>query len=311
MAYKLSEINKRVLADPAEFTAECEAVFNGNVINTAEKIAAHSAVSPLVLLSGPSSAGKTTTANKICDALKKHGIRAHTISLDNYFFTFNPETAPKTKKGEYDFESPLCLDMALLNEHFRLLALGEEVNIPYFSFPDQARQESRATPMRLGTDAVAIFEGIHALNDAITAASPAAFKLYINARSNIDESGKTLFKSTWTRLVRRVVRDERFRGTRAQLTLDMWANVRRGEKKYISPFKNRADVIFDTSMPYEIPVMKNFANASLIEVPSGSERYEELRGILPALSRFEALDEKHVPEDSILREFIGGGKYAY
>lgn len=154
--------------------------------------------------------------------------------------------------------------------------------------------------------------GIHALNDEIAAYCPDAFRLYISARSVVvDDDGNEVFKGTWMRLLRRLVRDSNFRGTPAAATLDMWANVRRGEKRFISPFKERANLMFDSSFPCEVSIMKNFAEPLLAAVPEGAERYAEIRSILPALERFETIDPALLAPESMLREFIGGGVYSY
>ena len=311
--YLIDNINRRIASDPAEFAHECEAIFNRKVAETAAAIYEQTMAvgSHVVLLSGPSGSGKTTTAQKICDALENLGVHAHTVSLDKYFVTFNPETAPRTEDGELDRESPLCLDIDLLNTHFHLLELGEEVIIPHFNFCIQARDPSMAMPLKLKHDEIVIFEGIHALNDMLADEHPNAFKLYISARSDITRGSEVQFKRTWTRLLRRVVRDELFRGTGVMQTLTMWANIRHGEKSYISPFKYKADLLFDSSMEYEVPVLKNYALKAFSEVPDGIERLDELRALLPALMEFEEVDPAVVPPDSILREFIGGGVYEH
>ena len=165
--------------------------------------------------------------------------------------------------------------------------------------------------IKLGKDEVVIFEGIHALNDMITQRPKGAFKLYISARSDVSFEGKVVFKRTWFRLVRRMVRDHNFRGTDPARTMGMWANVRRGEKTYISPFKDKADLRLDTSMAYEPAVFNQTATKLFQSVPEGIERFEELRAVLPAIQLFGDVDEKFVPKDSLLREFMGGGIYEY
>ena len=307
--YNIDEINKRAANDPKGFALECEAIYNRKVMEAAAGISERSELSRVVFLSGPSGSGKTTTALKICDAIKNLVIHAHTISMDMYFLASDREEAPRTDDGEHDLESPYCLDLELLNEHFRDLDRGEEVIIPHFCFNIQDRDTSKGKPLRLGKDEIVIFEGIHALNDMLADGHPNAFKLYISARSDIERDHEVCFKRTWTRLLRRVVRDELFRGMGALRTLTMWATVRDGEKKYISPFKYKADLLFDSSMAYEVPIMKKFAIKAIEEVPDGTKRLEELRSVLPALKEFEEIDSKHVPPESILREFIGGGIY--
>ena len=309
--YYIAEINDRAVCDPEGFARECEAIFNRKVDEVAAMISERLTNSRVVFLSGPSGSGKTTTAKKICDALEGIGIHAHTVSLDRYFIEPSLEKASRPFGGELDLESPHRLDLELLVNHFRMLDNGEEVIVPHFSFKMQARDPARAEPLRLGNDEAVIFEGIHALNDMLAYEHPHAFKLYISARSDIKNGGEICFKRTWTRLLRRVVRDELFRGTGASETLRMWANVRRGEKEYISPFKYKADLLFDSSMQYEVPVMKRFALDIFDNIPDNTERIDELRELLPELMKFEEIDPAVVPPASILREFIGGGVYTY
>jgi len=308
--YSIETINKRANEDPKGFALECEAIYNRKVMEAAAGISERSEHSRVVFLSGPSGSGKTTTALKICDAIKNLGIYAHTISMDMYFLASDREAAPRTDDGEHDLESPYCLDLELLNEHYHSLDRGDEVEIPYFCFNKQDRDSERSKPLKLSRDEIVIFEGIHALNDMLADEHPNAFKLYISARSDIEENHVVCFKRTWTRLLRRVVRDELFRGMGASRTLKMWANVREGEKKYISPFKYKADLLFDSSMAYEVPIMKKLAYKAISEVPDGTDRLEELRALLPALMEFEEIDSAVVPPESILREFIGGGIYS-
>ena len=173
------------------------------------------------------------------------------------------------------------------------------------------RNDHMGTPLRLKKNEIAIFEGIHALNDDCAGRNPAATCLYISARSNVNDGAALRFKGTWMRLTRRAVRDYSFRGTGVADTLEMWANVRRGEKLYISPYKNRADIIFDSSLPYEVSVMKNFALPLLQAVPEENARRGELLELIEAFQWFEPIDPELVPVDSLLREFIGGGSYKY
>ncbi|MCL2200799.1 MAG: nucleoside kinase [Oscillospiraceae bacterium] len=309
--YCIEEINSRIKSDPAAFAAECEAIYSRKVMEAAGMIKERAEFSSVVFLSGPSGSGKTTTALKICSALENLGIKAATVSLDKYYLPASRESAPLQENGELDLESPFCLDLDLLNSHFRSLDKGEEVIIPHFSFKLQARDPAKHKPMRLGRGEIVIFEGIHALNDMLCGEHPDAFKLYISARSDIEKDGKILFKRTWTRLLRRIVRDENFRGTGASETLKMWANVREGEKKYISPFKHKADILFDSAMPYEVSILKHFAQPALAGIPGESDRFEEMQDLLLALGEFEEMDTSFVPLESILREFIGGGAYKY
>ena len=311
MAYQLQEINDRIRSDVTAFLEECDQNYRQRISLAADKIVANLERSPLVLLSGPSGSGKTTTALKIEEELERRGVHSRAIAMDNYFRTLNRETAPRTPEGDIDYESPRCLDMELLDRHFTALSRGEEVVVPKFEFARQMRNDNRGTPLRLGKNEIAIFEGIHALNDDIAGRHPEAIKLYISARSDVNEGAQLRFKGTWMRLTRRAVRDYRFRGTGVAETLAMWANVRRGEKLYISPYKNRADIIFDSSLPYEVSVMKNYAKPILEAVPEENARRSELLDLIAAFDWFEPIDPALVARDSLLREFIGGGSYHY
>ena len=310
--FELSEINEALRTDPKGFLDACDAQYSAKVERAADLIAMRVSICPIVLLSGPSGSGKTTTAMKISEALAARGIRSQSLSMDNYYRTYNPKTSPKTPDGKDDLESPECLNLDLLGEHLRALAAGRTIRQPLYNFATRIQAGPIGKPMRLKENEVAVCEGIHALNDEIFAHCPGAFRLYISARSNVqDENGKMIFKGTWMRLMRRLVRDNNFRGTDAAGTLDMWANVRRGEKKFISPFKERADLKFDTAFPCEVSIMKHYVQPLLEAVPEGAERYDEIRSILPALELFEDVDPDLLAPESMLREFIGGGVYHY
>ena len=314
MAYQLEEINRRLKEDPAEFVAECDGVYQKRLETAADRILERMKVSPIVLLSGPSGSGKTTTALKLEQELERRGVQTHTISMDNYFKTLNRRTVPRNAEGDIDYESPKLLDMDLLDETFTKLSRGEWVIVPKFEFARQMRNDSRGTPLKLDKNEIAIFEGIHALNDDISGRHPEATTLYISARSNILEGEALRFKGTWMRISRRAVRDYNFRGTDLVETLSMWYNVRRGEKAYISPFKGRANVIIDSSLRYEVPVFANYADplrAAVERVPADNERRAELESMVEAFRYFQPLDPALVPADSLIREFIGGGIYEY
>ena len=314
MPYQLSEINDKIRKDPAAFLAECDAHYQERIHTAVDTILERMKVSPIVLLSGPSGSGKTTTAMKLEQELERRGVNSHTISLDNYFKTLNRKTAPRTPEGDIDYESPLLLDMELLDDTFSRLSRGEWVIVPHFEFARQMRNDSRGTPLKLEKNEIAIFEGIHALNDDIAGRHPEATTLYISARSDILEGEALRFKGTWMRITRRAVRDCNFRGTDLVETLSMWYNVRRGEKLHISPFKGRANVIIDSSLRYEVPLFTNYADAlraAVEEVPADNQRRAELEAMVDAFRYFQPLSSDLVPADSLLREFIGGGSYHY
>ena len=307
MAISLKALNEAVRNDPAAFAAECDAAYAKKVLTAAEKIANHRAESHIILLSGPSGSGKTTTALKIEEQLENMGIETHAIAMDNYFNTVDPETAPRNRDGEIDYESPFCLDVDLLNRHFSMLDRGETIHIPKYEFARQMRSDIMSHPLRLGEDELAIFEGIHALNDIIVGKNPKAFKLYIAARSNlVDEDGTVVFQHSWLRLCRRIVRDYQFRGSNADFTLKMWPNVSRGEKLYISPYKESADIMFDSLLPFEFSVLKPIV-VPLLEEELG--RHPVVEDILRGFEKIEAMDEKYVAPESLAREFLGGSTY--
>ena len=308
MAYSLKQLNEGIRSDPQAFVDECDAAFHKKVETAAQKIAGHRAESRIILLSGPSGSGKTTTALKIEEVLDNSGVETHTISMDNYFNTIDPDTAPRNREGNIDYESPFCLDVDLLNRHFAMLDRGETIHVPKYEFARQMRSDILSQPMRLGPDELAIFEGIHALNDIIVGKNPRAFKLYIAARSSLrDEDGSVVFDHAWLRLCRRIVRDYQFRGSDAAFTLKMWSNVRRGEKLYISPYKENANLMFDSSLAFEFAVLKPMVVPLLEAVPAG--KYSVVDDMLRGFEKIEPLDSKYVAPDSLAREFIGGSIY--
>ena len=308
MPYSLTRLNEAVRSDPAAFARECDAAFAKKVENAAKKIADHRGESHVVLLSGPSGSGKTTTALKIEERLRNMGIETHTISMDDYFKTMDPETAPRNRYGEIDFESPFFLDVDLLNRHFAMLDRGETIHVPKYEFARQMRSDIMSQPLRLGPDDLAIFEGIHALNDIIVGKNPHAFRLYIAARSNlVDDDGNIVFQHAWLRLCRRLVRDYQFRGCDAGFTLKLWDNVCRGEKLYISPYKENAHIMFDSSLAFEFAVLKPVVVPLLEAIPAG--KYAVVDDMLRGFARIEAMDEKYVAPDSLAREFLGGSTY--
>ena len=308
MPYSLTRLNEAVRSDPGAFARECDAAFAKKVENAAGRIAEHRRESRVILLSGPSGSGKTTTALKIEERLRNMGIETHTISMDDYFKTMDPETAPRNRYGEIDFESPFFLDVDLLNRHFAMLDRGETIHVPKYEFARQMRSDIMCHPLRLGPDDLAIFEGIHALNDIIVGKNPHAFRLYIAARSNlVDDDGNIVFQHAWLRLCRRLVRDYQFRGCDAGFTLKLWDNVCRGEKLYISPYKENAHIMFDSSLAFEFAVLKPMVVPLLEAIPAG--KYAVVDDMLRGFEKIEAMDEKYVAPDSLAREFLGGSTY--
>lgn len=308
MAYDLTNVNFRTVTDKLGFMAECDQGYKDKVAKAADLIADNRKNSPIVLLSGPSGSGKTTTSMNIAEELKRRGISTHYVAMDDYFKTVDA-SSPRTESGELDLESPLCVDMELMREHFEKLEKGERIFVPRYEFSRRMRDSGFSKSIKLGKDEIVIFEGIHALNGMIADYFPEAFKLYISARSDVEFNGEIMFKRTWFRLMRRMVRDYKFRGSPPAETMSMWANVRRGEKLYISPYKDKANYQFDTSLAYEPAVYVNMATELFMSIPEGIERFDELKTILPALQMFGEIDEADVAADALIREFIGGGIY--
>ena len=311
MSYQLSEINEAVRRDPGKFAADCDADYAKKVNAAARAVSARRDRSHVILLSGPSGSGKTTTAMRIEDVLDHSGVETYTISMDNYFRTVDPETSPRALNGDYDFETPFCLDVELLNKHFSMLDRDEAIDIPKYDFNLHARLDGVVSQtLKLGPDEMAIFEGIHALNDVIVGKNPNAFKLYIAARSNIvDDNGAVVFRHGWMRLCRRIIRDFKFRGNPAARTLQLYANVSRGERLYITPYKENADLLFDSSLACECSVLKPFVVPLLKEVDL--EAYPLVRDILEGYEQIEEMDSKYLADNSLSREFIGGSALAY
>lgn len=309
---KISEVNARAVADPEGFITQSEADYSFQIDNAVQTIIDRMKGSPIVMLSGPSGSGKTTSAFRLKEKLIATGITAHTISLDNYFHTLDIRKAPRTPNGDLDLESPLCLDIELINEHFDSLQSGEEIKIPRYDFIRKERSASRCTKLSLGPNEIAIFEGIHALNDQISGPHPLATRLYISASTDFyDDVGTKVFDRTWLRLMRRVVRDNSFRGSDAAYTIEMWKNVLRGEHLYIDPYKDKADVLINSAMPYEVCLFKHFAEPLFRALPEGSGPAEEIEEIVLALEKFVDIPVYPVPGNSIIREFIGGSIYDY
>jgi uridine kinase len=309
--FEFSDIRQKIAADPRGFIAECDHTLNGRITRASASVATKSKQRPVVLLAGPSGSGKTTTAHKLAEELTWIGIGARVVSMDNYFLTVDKDTHPRDEKGNIDYESPNCLDIPLLNSHFDALTAGREVLVPYFDFASQRRDMDRAGPLRLGKEEVVIFEGIHALNPLLLGGCPEnKCRVYVSGRANVRDGSALMYKGTWLRLTRRLIRDAKFRGWDGGTTMKVWANVRRGEKKHISPYKNSADITIDTALPYEVPVLRDFTLDFFREVPADAERFDELSQIAPLLEQFPSLPSGWVSRRALVREFIGQGDEA-
>mgnify|MGYP001295817348 CR=1 FL=1 len=264
----------------------------------------------IVLIAGPSSSGKTTFAQRLGIQLKINGLKPVTISVDNYFV--ERKDTPKDKDGNYDFESIEAIDLNLFNDHLTKLLNGEEIEMPEFDF-HVGTKRYKGKKMRLEEDQILVIEGIHCLNDRLTAKIPKEnkFKIYISALTVLNMDYFNRISTTDNRLVRRIVRDYKFRGYSAIHTLKSWASVNRGEEQNIFPFQEEADAMFSTSLIYELAVLKDIALSLLEEITNKSPEYAEAQRLKNMLKYFEAIPEKYVPTNSLLKEFIGGGDFKY
>jgi uridine kinase len=279
-------------------------------VQAAELVAALPASGRLVLMAGPSSSGKTSSAKRLSVQLRVLGYRPFALSLDNYFV--DREDTPRDHDGDYDFESMGALKVDLFNEHLQALMAGEEVHLPRFDFV-KGRAELAATPTRLERGQPLLVEGIHALNPGLTPLIPAAEKLliYISALCHLNINNYSYIKTTHSRLYRRIVRDAQFRGYTASETLARWPKVRAGEEKHIFPFQNNADLFFNSGLTYELPVLKLWAEPRLAAVESEDPNYSLARTLIDQLSLLLPVDASQVPPTSLLREFIGGSGFNY
>ena len=259
-----------------------------------------------VLIAGPSSSGKTTFSHRLSIQLRVNGLKPHPIAVDNYFV--DRENTPRDKDGNYNFECLEAIDIVKFNEDMKALMEGKEVYLPVFDFKSGKRKyESR--PKRLGSQDILVIEGIHCLNPKMTELmdDESKFKIYISALTqlNIDEHNR--IPTTDGRLIRRLVRDARTRGASAMKTISMWPSVRRGEEENIFPFQEQADVMFNSSLLYELAVLKQYVEPLLFGVDKESEEYLEAKRLLKFFDYFVGIGSEYVPTNSLLREFIGGG----
>lgn len=264
----------------------------------------------MVLLSGPSSSGKTTSCRRLSVQLSVLGYDVSQLSLDDYFM--NRERTPKLPNGEYDFESVDALDIPLLNEHLNALFRGEEVQIPTFDFLKGEPYYSGKT-LKLGPRSILVVEGIHALNPKLTASIDDAlkYKVYVNALTQLSIDDQNIIHGTDNRLVRRLVRDNNFRGWNAYETLRRWPEVVRGERRHIFPYQENANVMFNSALLYELGVLKRYAEPLLKQVPEDCEEYSIARQLLDFSELLLPIDDKFIPYNSIMREFLGGSTFEY
>lgn len=283
-----------------------EALQEKKIAKIAEEIASHKGVK-LVLLAGPSSSGKTTSCKRLSIQLAVNGLKPLQISLDDYFV--DREKTPKDASGEYDYESIYALDLDLINEQFNALFRGEEVELPKYDF-QSGKSKKSGNKLKMNDNNVLVVEGIHALNPELTAHIPQEqiFRVYASALTTILLDNHNYIPTTDNRLLRRIIRDYKYRGVSAQETIHRWPSVRAGENKWIFPFQENADAMLNTAMLYELAVIKTQAEPLLQQVPENCEEYAEAYRLLKFLKYFKGIPYNNLPPTSLLREFLGAAR---
>ena len=287
-----------------------EALHEKKVASIADMIEKRAEKVRFVLISGPSSSGKTTFSKRLSIQLMVSGLKPVTLSLDNYFV--NREDTPLDENGEWDFEHLHALDLELFNRHLKQLLNGEEIEIPFFNFEDGKRY-FKGEKLKLENDSILLLEGIHALNPELIPDIPQTFtfKIYVSALTTISIDNHNWIPTTDTRLLRRIIRDYRFRNYSARETIARWPSVRRGEEKWIFPFQENADVMFNSALLFELAVLKKHAEPILAEVPKFCDEYTETHRLIKFLNYFVSIPEREIPPTSLLREFVGGSSFRY
>ena len=288
-----------------------EALHEKKVAQIADQIAhRESGVPRFVLISGPSSSGKTTFSKRLTIQLMVNGIRPVVISMDNYFV--NREDTPRDENGEWDFEHLHTLDLPLFRQQVADLLAGKTVSLPFYNF-ETGMREYRGDTLRLEKDTVVILEGLHALNPELMPNIPreATFKIYVSSLTNVNLDNHNWIPTSDVRLIRRIVRDYRYRGYSARETIARLNSVQRGEDRWIAPFQEEADVMFNSALLFELAVLKRHAEPILDEVPKYCDEYTTAHRLKKYLSYFESIPEREIPPTSFLREFVGGSSFRY
>ena len=299
------KLNKAISEGKAQdIISLAEALHEKKISDIADKIIERKNVKA-ILIAGPSSSGKTTFAKRLGIQLRLNGLKPVTISVDNYFV--ERKDNPKHSDGTYDFECIEAIDLKLFNEHLTKLLNGEEIDVPTFNFKT-GNKEYHGEKMKLADDEVLVMEGIHCLNDKLTESIPKEqkYKIYISALTVLNIDYYNRISTTDTRLIRRIVRDYQFRSYSALHTLQTWLSVNKGEEKYIYPFQEEADSMFNTSLIYELCVLKKHAHPLLKEITNVSKEFSEAKNLYNLLNYFEDIPDELAPRNSLLREFIGG-----
>lgn len=308
---KVSELNKAAGNGRSETLIKVtEALHEKKIGQIADQIAARRDKLRIVLISGPSSSGKTTFGKRLAVQLLVAGIKPLNLSLDNYFV--DREHTPRDANGDYDFEALEAIDLKLFNQQLVDLLNGGEVEIPKFSFETGSRQYD-GTKLKMSKENILIIEGIHGLNPNLTPSIPAEakYKIYVSALTSINFDNHTRIPTTDNRLIRRIVRDYKYRKYSARDTISRWSSVRHGEEIHIFPYQEEADVMFNTALLYEFAVLKPFAEPILLEVQPNQPEYSEANRLLKFFSYFKPMQPREIPPTSILREFLGGSSFSY
>ena len=301
----VADLNERITkGNIQQMMLIAEALQEQKIAKIAEQIAGKKQIK-FVLIAGPSSSGKTTFCNRLSIQLSAHGLTPHPISLDNYYV--NRVDTPRDENGDYDFECLEALDVGLLNRDMTALLNGERVELPYFNFKT-GKREYKGNFIQMKETDVLVLEGIHGLNEKLTWSLPAEckFRIYISALTQINVDEHNRIPTTDGRLIRRMVRDSRTRATSARETIAMWPSVRRGEERNIFPNQEKADVMFNSALVYELSVLKLYAEPLLFQIEEGEPEYQEAKRLLKFLDYFVGVPIEDIPKNSILREFVGG-----
>lgn len=300
--YKLNQIIKS--KNIKDYILMDEALHEKKIAKIADEISNNKSIK-VILIAGPSSSGKTTFAKRLELELRLNGIKPKTISVDNYFV--ERKDTPKDENGEYDFEAIEAIDTKLLNNDLIKLLNGKEIKMPTFNF-HEGKKEYKGNTMKLADDEVLIMEGIHCLNDKLTFLIPKdqKFKIYISCLTVLNIDYYNRISTTDTRLIRRIVRDNQFRGYSALHTLKMWPSVNKGEAKNIFAYQEEANVMFNSSLIYELSALKDYAIPLLKEIGQDNPEYSEAKRIISMLEYFESIPSEYILKNSLLREFIGG-----
>ena len=309
----VGELNKAITAGYAPLLINVvEALHNKHFIQIADEITRryHEGGARVVLIAGPSSSGKTTSSKRLAIQLITNGIVPKVIELDNYFI--NRERTPRDESGDYDYESLYALDLEQFNKDVTDLLAGKEVAMPTYNFK-KGEREYLGNTLKLNEGDILLMEGIHGLNPELTRLIPEEqkFRLFVSALTTLSIDDHNWIGTYDNRLLRRIIRDHKYRGASALDTIKRWPSVRRGEDKWIMPFHENADAMFNSSLLFELAVMKNYALPILQQVPSSTLEYAEASRLIKFLSYFEPLDEKDIPSTSLLREFLGGSSFHY